>query len=317
LTYRVLVVDDYEPWRRHVRSAIEGYPRWRVVGEAADGDEAVAAARALEPDLILLDVGLPTVDGIEAARRIRALRPTVAILFLSEHRTWDVAEAALRAGGSGFVVKSDAGPELPVAMNAIADGRRYVSATLAEQVLSPAGRRNGRRHEAVFYSDDASMFEAYAAFASDALDAGDLAIAVATSTRLGEIAGAIAARGVDLDRAVREGRYIGCDVAEVLPTFMSGGRVDDERFFVATKALLMTAARAAARRGARIAAYGDGAATLWHQGRVEDAVRLEHLWDHTTQAFHVDVLCGYRMTASREDEGVQRVCAAHSAVDWR
>ena len=127
---RVLVVDDYEPWRRHIESALQASPRWQVVGEAADGLDAVEKAHALRPDLILLDVGLPSLNGIEAARRILAHDPDRRILFLSENQSWDIVEAALRVGGRGYVLKSDAGSELLSAMEAIVEGQQFVSRSL-------------------------------------------------------------------------------------------------------------------------------------------------------------------------------------------
>src|SRR3954467_1219518 len=110
--YRVLVADDYDPWRQYVCAEIRQHPRWRVSGEAADGLEAVRLAGTLEPDLILLDVGLPHVNGIEAARRILEARPDARILFISQQHCPDIAEAALDAGGRGFVYLSEEAREL-------------------------------------------------------------------------------------------------------------------------------------------------------------------------------------------------------------
>lgn len=106
-----------------------------VVGEAADGLDAVEKAEALRPDLILLDVGLPTLNGIEAARRILALDPDTRILFLSENQSWDVVEAALGVGGPGYVLKSDAGRDLLSAMEAVVEGQRFISRSLTGRGL--------------------------------------------------------------------------------------------------------------------------------------------------------------------------------------
>jgi chemotaxis response regulator CheB len=92
VTYRVLVVDDHKLWRDYFSSALRDLPQWRIIGEASDGLEAVQKAQELKPDLILLDVGLPTMDGIQAARRILANDPSSRILFVSEQRLWEVAE---------------------------------------------------------------------------------------------------------------------------------------------------------------------------------------------------------------------------------
>ena len=109
---RILVVDDYEPWRRFVSTTLQKQPTLQVIGEAVYGLEAVQKAQQLQPDLILLDIGLPTLNGIEAARRIRELSPKSKILFVSENRSWDIVEEALRTGAGGYVVKSDAAGEL-------------------------------------------------------------------------------------------------------------------------------------------------------------------------------------------------------------
>jgi len=109
---RILVVDDYEPWRHFVRSTFQIETEVRIISEVSDGLEAVWKAQELLPDLILLDIGLPALNGIEAARRIRKVAPTSTILFVSENRSVDVAEEALNTGAAGYVVKSDAAGEL-------------------------------------------------------------------------------------------------------------------------------------------------------------------------------------------------------------
>jgi DNA-binding NarL/FixJ family response regulator len=108
---RILVIDDHEPWRRQIASvARDG--GWQVVGEGADGLEGVRLTEELKPDVILLDVELPTLNGLEAARRILARDASARILFLTAHRSWDIAAAALGTGGSGYILKSEAGHEL-------------------------------------------------------------------------------------------------------------------------------------------------------------------------------------------------------------
>jgi DNA-binding NarL/FixJ family response regulator len=135
-TNRILVVDDYEPWRRFFSTTLQKRPELQVIGEAVDGLEAVQKARQLQPDLILLDIGLPRLNGIEAARRIRELSPDSKILFVSENRSWVIAEEALRTGAAGYVVKSDAASELLPAVEAVLKGKRFVSASLAGNDLT-------------------------------------------------------------------------------------------------------------------------------------------------------------------------------------
>src|SRR5215467_10732048 len=123
---RVLLVEDYEPWRRSIRSMLQNVSGVQVIGEVPDGLAAVQQSRVLQPDLILMDIGLPTLNGIEAARRIQEVSPASKILFVSENRSPDVAQGALSNGGGGYVVKSDAASELLPAVKAVLEGKRFI-----------------------------------------------------------------------------------------------------------------------------------------------------------------------------------------------
>ena len=165
----------------------------RVIGVASDGLEAVLKTEALQPDLILLDIGLPKLNGIEAARRIRSAAPESKILFLSQEGDLDVARAALSAGGHGYVVKSDAEDELIAAIEMVMEGKRYVSRTLAGRAFDNLGdlhvadqlrrkeliaeapsltRKIGHRHAVQFYGDDASFADGFTPFISAARTRG-------------------------------------------------------------------------------------------------------------------------------------------------
>ena len=122
-----LVVDDYEPFRRFVCSKLESRRDLEVVGEASDGLEAVEKAQALKPDLILVDIGLPSLNGIEAAHRICRLVPTSTILFVSQISDADVVQEALGNGAKGYVWKQDAGTDLLPAVEAALRGTHFVS----------------------------------------------------------------------------------------------------------------------------------------------------------------------------------------------
>jgi len=128
---RILVVDDYAPWCRFLRLTLLAHEELQVIGEFTDGPEAIEKAKELQPDLILLDIGLPTLNGIEAARRIREVSPKTKILFVSENRSPDIAEEALRTGAGGYVAKADAVRDLLPAINAVLEGKRFISASLA------------------------------------------------------------------------------------------------------------------------------------------------------------------------------------------
>src|SRR5690349_21536904 len=120
--FRVLVVEDYEPFRRFICSTLEKRPDLQIVGAVSDGLEAVLQVQKLRPDIILLDVGLPTLNGIEAGRRIREISPNSRILFLSQESSADVVQEAFRLGALGYVSKPQAGTDLPAALEAVLEG---------------------------------------------------------------------------------------------------------------------------------------------------------------------------------------------------
>jgi DNA-binding NarL/FixJ family response regulator len=122
---RVLIIDDFEPWRRYVRSLLPEQD-YDVVAEASDGLAGVNKAEEMQPDIILLDIGLPVINGIEAARRAHEASPKAKILFVSEQRSLDVEEAALRTGSHGYITKSYAGVELLSAIQAVLQGRQFL-----------------------------------------------------------------------------------------------------------------------------------------------------------------------------------------------
>lgn len=145
-TFRVLVVDDYGPWRSFIDLTLRSRPELRVISEATDGLEAVQIAQQLQPDLILLDIGLPRLNGIEAARRIHEVSPKSRILFLSEDRSRDIGEEALRTGASGYVAKSNARSELFPAIDAVLKGKQFLSARLAGHELANSNAASEGRH---------------------------------------------------------------------------------------------------------------------------------------------------------------------------
>jgi DNA-binding NarL/FixJ family response regulator len=126
---RILVVDDFEPWRRSIISIIEEDPELQVIHEASDGLEAVQMGQELQPDLVVLDVGLPKLCGLEAARRIRVVSPDSKILFLSVNPSQDVMREALRIG-AGFIAKADVLHDLLPAVRAAAAGQEFLRFTI-------------------------------------------------------------------------------------------------------------------------------------------------------------------------------------------
>lgn len=132
--FRVLVVDDFKQWRRWVISTLQKEFAFDIVGQASDGLEAVEKAQQLQPDLIVLDIGLPSQNGIEAARQIGQLGVRSRVLFASENRSWDLVAQALATGALGYLVKSDGAAELlPACMTVIQNGK-YISSSLFTEI---------------------------------------------------------------------------------------------------------------------------------------------------------------------------------------
>lgn len=337
-TIRVLVVEDYEPFRRFVCSTLRKAPGVQVIGEVADGLEAVRKAEEQQPDLILLDIWLPGLNGIEAARRIRKLSPDSKIIFVSQEISVDVVREGFNLGALGYVVKAHAASELVAAVEAVSQGRRFVSEKLSEhhaaegsdahtpdpicpkEALPSLAVRKAeitRSHEAQFYSDDASLLVGFARFIEAALEAGRAVIVVTTKSHREDLLQRLREQGVDSATAIEQGRYIPLDVNEILGTFMVNDLPDPARFRKVAGDLLAAAIKAAKGERPRVAACGECAPTLWAQGNVDAAIQLEHLWDEVAKTCDVDILCGYVLQSfqrERENHIYERICSEHSSV---
>ena len=131
---RILVVEDFPPFSQFISSTLRERPEWQIICDVSDGLEAVQKAEALQPDLILLDIGLPKLNGLEAARRIGKLAPQSKILFVSQESSADVVREALCLGGRGYVLKAQAQRDLLAAVEAVLEGKQFVSNGLAGYV---------------------------------------------------------------------------------------------------------------------------------------------------------------------------------------
>jgi DNA-binding NarL/FixJ family response regulator len=125
-TVRVLVVEDFEPFRRFISATLEKRRDLQIICEVSDGLEAVKKAEELKPDLILMDIGLPGLNGLDAARQIRKLAPESKIVFLSQESSPDIVQEALNLGALGYVVKARAGSELLAAVESVLSEKQFV-----------------------------------------------------------------------------------------------------------------------------------------------------------------------------------------------
>ena len=337
---RVLVVEDHEQFRLFTCSMLEAAPELQVVAVVSDGLAAVQRAGELQPDLILLDIGLPKLNGIEAARRIRKLSPQSKILFVSQESSTAVVQGALATGARGYVVKMDAGSELLTAVDAVLRGERFVGRRFTGHGFteaSDAGASEGlcsntvlapfqqstevaRRHEAGFYSDDRYFLDDVTQFIGAALKAGNAAIVVATESHRDSLIPRLQAYGSDVGATIEQGRFILLDAADALSTFMLNGMPDPAQFLNLFGNLIVGAADAAKREQARVAVFGEGVHLLWAQGNAEAAIRVERLSNQIAKSYDVDILCAYHLGTVRGETGshiFQQICAEHSAVHSR
>jgi CheY-like chemotaxis protein len=340
---RVLVVDDFVAWRNYLVAKLGENSALQIVGQASDGPEAVLKAAELHPDLILMDVNLPELSGIQAAARIRGLSPESKILFVSQNLDFDVALAALNAGGFGYVAKSDAESQLLTAVEAVMSGERFVSALLASHdftsVLGPQvpvrsrseegielslsapplirNKTIGHSHEVAFYGDDESFLIRCTRFVGAALANGDAAIAIMTPSHHNRLRQKLESEGCDIAAAMQQGRYVALEPSDVLSTFLVNDQPDAVRFIKATGDLIATVLKAATGKHPRVAVCGECPALLHAEGKAETAVELERLWNELASMYKVDSLCGYPIERFRgKEQGpiFQRICLEHSAV---
>jgi len=334
MSLRILVVDDYEPFRRFICSTIKPRLDLQVIGEATDGLEALQKCGELQPDLTILDLGLPKLDGIKVAGQIRKLSPESKILILSQEFSADVAQEAFSAGALGYVVKAHAGSELLPALEVVRQGGQFISKGLsgplftetqgpgsfdrpeAAPTVPPGTGEITRTHAVRFYSDDESFLAGFSRFIEAALLDGRAVIVAATGEHQSSLLSKLHEDGVNLSAAIDQGRYLTLDVSKTLATFMVNGLPDPVRFDKITDEVLSLAANASKAKPPRVAVCGECAPTLWAQGKADAAIQLEHLWDEIARTHDLDVLCGYVLTdfqRDREGEICERICAEHSA----
>jgi DNA-binding NarL/FixJ family response regulator len=135
---RILVVEDFQAFRQFISSTLQRRTEWQVVCEVSDGTEAVHKAAVLQPDLILLDISLPKLNGLEAARRIAMVAPRSKILFLSQESSADVVRQCLRMGGLGYVLKAHAQTDLLPAIESVLQAKQFVSRRLSSHFHTAA-----------------------------------------------------------------------------------------------------------------------------------------------------------------------------------
>lgn len=154
----ILIADDYPLVRRGVRSLLEAQPGWQVVGEAGNGHEVVRLARELRPDIVILDVSMPELNGLDAARLIVKDVPGIRVLILTSDYTNEMIEKAFQAGVRGYVLQSDNEADLVAAVKELMEGRTYYT-TMASEVLVERLRREPESAPAILTTREAEIVQ--------------------------------------------------------------------------------------------------------------------------------------------------------------
>ena len=299
----VLLVDDYEPFLQVLQSILPT-DRFQVVGQAPDGLEAVKKAELLRPDLILLDIGLPRLNGIEVARTIKSFAPQTTILMLSQDASPDVVEEALKAGALGYVHKQRAQRELLIAIECVLAGKRFVSDGLLDHIGISTTAQVSHSHRVLHYSDESDLLDGLARFLADAMRAERPMISVVTQAHRNVLIQRLRKAELDVEGAISRGHCLWFDADEP---------VNEGEFTAAVQRLVDMARKVSSPHRPIVALCGELAGRLCAEGKMNEALALELFGDRLAHRFDLDVLCAYPISQSQSLEA-QRESLIHSIV---
>jgi DNA-binding NarL/FixJ family response regulator len=305
-TTRVLVVDDFEPFRDVVCSILQS-AGLSDVGQAADGLRAVRETERLQPDLVLLDIGLPGLNGIEAGRRIRQVAPRSAVLFISQESSPDVVQAALEGGALGYVHKSRVQRELLPAIESVLAGKQFVSCGLRDPNLQEGAKTRTRHaHEIFFFSDDSVLVDGFARFIAAAVDAGKPVMTITTNQHRKALLERLGKQGVPVNASMLLGACVWLDAAQAAPR---------EVVDVVTR-FIQTNSKTANGSQTRLALCGELAGRLWAEGRMDEALQIEHFCNELASKMALDILCAYPLGSFQGEilQSLKKVSDQHSGI---
>jgi DNA-binding NarL/FixJ family response regulator len=313
---KVLVVEDFELFRRTIVSKLQQSGEFDVT-QASDGLEAVQKAEQFQPDLVLLDVGLPGLNGMRAAKRIRELAPHAKILFLSQEFSSGFVQEAFRLGALGYLHKELMEGELGRAVHRVLGDAQFVSGHLTDNRLMAS--HGSFHHEAQFYDHEATLLESVTELVQSALKTGNAAVVVATERHRSSLLEKLTSLGFEPGRIEADGRLVLLDAAEMLSKILVDRMPDPGRFSEVIGGRLAKAKSSAPVDQSCVTVFGEMVALLWADGDCQATIRLEQLWNELASRlpFSFSLRCAYPTEASHKTENgqmIRSVCPLHSTI---
>lgn len=306
---RVLIVDDFPSWRVKLCDSLKSHPEILLVGEAADGKSALENASKYQPDLILLDIGLPDISGLQVAKQLSRIAPRAEILFLSADHSHETVRMAFESGARGYVLKSNAGSQLTSAISAVRRGDRFVSSGISDPCKTG--------HLIQFYADDECLADCAGEFLGRALRDGQSAIVIGTQTHRTAIERRLRLQHIDIDGFGRDGRFTTLDAPETLSKIMDGNLPDPQIVQSLFGSIIERAEAAAYDKSKPVPFFGELAPLLCAEKKFKAAQALEKLADRAIADRPVCLRCAYPhdiLHREGEPDFYSAICADHAAV---
>ena len=296
---RFLIADDHDAARRGIRALIETHPDWTVCAEASDGSDAVEKAQRFRPDVVLLDVSMPRLNGLDAAREIRRVAPCAQTVVLTTHVADQLAGEARRAGAAEVIVKSHAGDSLIPAIEAL---------PAPEATVHLGGALVCRhRHIAAFFASDEERYAVLSPFIAEGLNAGEKGVHVIDPPNRERYVRGLRANGIDVESAEAEQRL---ELLSWDETYLRGGSFDRHAMAELMEQALVDGSAAGSPR-VRFIGYMEWA--LQDRPGVHDLAEYEARLNDVLPNYPDVVVCAYDLTKFRGDT-IVAVIRAHPAV---
>jgi len=311
----VLIADDHDGFRRAMRSVIEAEGAYRVCGEARDGVDAVDKVRRLRPDIVLMDINMPRMDGLQATEIIRREMSDCNVIIVTQNETTIAREQARIVDADGFVTKADVARDLLPTMGRVVmenkgrldprKGDRHVdrdrdpagdhdsAASESEPWCSLLGSAAPSDHIVQLYQDQQFLNRAVCRFAAAAITNGEGVILVPTVAHWDAFRPRLESEGVDVKAAEKRGQLTVVDADNLLPTFMRDGMPDSPVFLGLAKNVISEARGDG--RYPKVRWWGEMVNILWERGDVAASMQLEDHFDQLAHEQDIAIFCSFLM----------------------